>query len=135
MLRNDTYLGVLTFGRWSGALGHRAKRTSPETWVQTGALFQPLVDSGLFADAQRLMDRHKRLSDEEALERLARAASPNVRLTGDLIDANPGLPCAAVYRKRFGGLKRAYALIGYSRARKPGMGPGRWPRPSRPAGT
>lgn len=128
LLRNDTYLGVLTFGRRSGLLGHRAERTAPETWTRVEAQFEPLVGQGLFADAQRLLDRHKRLSDDEALARLARAVSPSVHMTGGLIDAHPDLPCAAVYRKRFGGLKNAYALIGYSRTRRPGLGPGRWPR-------
>nr|QQZ48912.1 recombinase family protein [Phenylobacterium glaciei] len=71
MLRNDTYMGVLTFGRRSGPLGQRVGRTSPETWVQAEAHFEPLVASRLFADAQRLLDRYRRLSDEEALERLA----------------------------------------------------------------
>lgn len=135
VLRNETYLGVLTFGRRSGPLGERPGPMPLECWTQVEASFEPLVSRGLFADAQRLMDRHRRLSDDEALARLARAVSASVRMTGDLIDANPDLPCAAVYRNRFGGLKKAYRLIGYSRTRKPGQGPGRWPLPSTPAGS
>ncbi|WP_421932393.1 recombinase family protein [Phenylobacterium sp.] len=134
VLRNDTYLGVLTFGRRSGMLGHKAAPTPPETWLRVEGIFEPLVARSLFAEAQRLMGRHKRLSDQEALARLTRAVSPSVRMTGSLIDAHPDLPCAAVFRKRFGGLKNAYALIGYSRTRRPGMGPGRWPKPPVPTG-
>ncbi len=134
VLRNETYLGVLTFGRRSGSLGHSVAMTAPETWLRVEGIFEPLVERSLFAEAVRLMNRHKRLSDEDALARLASAVSPSVRMTGGLIDADPDLPCAAVYRKRFGGLKKAYALIGYSRTRRPGIGPGRWPKPGAPAG-
>ncbi|MFZ3008309.1 MAG: recombinase family protein [Phenylobacterium sp.] len=134
VLRNETYAGVLTFGRRSGPLGERPSPMPRDSWTQAEASFEPLVSRALFVAAQQLMDRYRRLSDEEALGRLARAVSASVRMTGDLIDANPDLPCAAVYRNRFGGLRKAYGLIGYSRTRKPGQGPGRWPRPSTPTG-
>ncbi|WP_304191651.1 hypothetical protein [Phenylobacterium aquaticum] len=35
------------------------------------------------------------------------------RLTCDLVDAEEGLPCSDVYRRRFGSLVNAYRLAGY----------------------
>lgn len=56
----------------------------------------------------------RRLSNERMLEALRQLLLARGLLTEDIIDEAEDLPCAATYKKRFGGLKHAYELIGYN---------------------
>jgi hypothetical protein len=54
------------------------------------------------------------LSDERMLESLRQLLMTRGLLNGDIIDESKDVPCSHTYRNRFGGLKRAYQLIGYT---------------------
>ena len=69
----------------------------------------------LFEAAQKIvLDRSKKLTDEELLERLRTLLAEQGRLSGLLIDETDGMPSSSVYKSRFSSLVRAYHLIGYS---------------------
>jgi hypothetical protein len=53
------------------------------------------------------------LSDTEMLDALRRLHKQRGYLSSKIIDANVSVPCASSYNKRFGGLLRVYALIGF----------------------
>lgn len=55
------------------------------------------------------------LSQDDLLQGLARLFLRSGDLTPRLIDADPDLPSADYYRKRFGGLAAAYAYVGFVR--------------------
>lgn len=53
------------------------------------------------------------VSDQEMLARLAVLLVSEGRLTIRIINDAPGVPSAHKYRRQFGGMRRAYALVGY----------------------
>ena len=57
---------------------------------------------------------HTHLTDEQLLERLRNLLARIGELSGVLIDEAEDMPSSTVYQRRFGGLARAYALIGYT---------------------
>jgi hypothetical protein len=84
-------------------------------WVRCDGAFEAIVDPAVFYTAQGiLLERHRRLSNEELLERLRQLHGKFGRLSGILISETEDMPSPAVYRHRFGSLIRAYELIGYT---------------------
>ena len=58
-------------------------------------------------------------TDEQLLEHLRKLLSSNGKLSAELIKSCPDAPPLPLYRARFGGLSKAYRLIGYRSARRP----------------
>jgi DNA invertase Pin-like site-specific DNA recombinase len=66
----------------------------------------------------------RRHTSSHLLETLRQILAQQGRLNSDIIDATPGTPGSKVYRRRFGSLPRAYALIGYTQiCRRPVTAP------------
>lgn len=91
-----------------------------------GSLAEAYMRAGLAADpaecrkrlrAQRPADSYRRNpdpgSDQTVLRQLARVLDREGRLSNRIIAEAPDCPSVALYRQRFGGLRRAYALVGY----------------------
>ncbi len=53
------------------------------------------------------------MTNEDLLEKLKQKLESNGKLSGFIIDEDDTGPSSSVYRTRFGGLLRAYTLIGY----------------------
>ena len=62
---------------------------------------------------EKIKERNKKLSDAELLERLKRLQSQRGLLSAMIIDESEWMPPSSLYNHRFGGLLRAYRLIGY----------------------
>jgi hypothetical protein len=91
-------------------------------WLRADGVFEPIVDRSLFEAAQRIFAKRPRytfcgrrrgLSDEEMLEALRTLLTKHGHLSKALVDRSRGVPSSAVYLSRLGGLKPAYASIGY----------------------
>jgi hypothetical protein len=83
--------------------------------VRCDGAFEAIIDPAQFYTVQGIMlERHRRLSNDELLERLRQLHQKVGRLSGILISESEGMPSPAVYRHRFGSLIRAYELIGYT---------------------
>ncbi|HVW29255.1 MAG TPA: recombinase family protein [Polyangiaceae bacterium] len=114
VLTNEKYIGNNVYNRISFKLKKKRVRNPPEMWVRRDAAFESIVDVADFAAAQAIiLERHKRISDEEFLERLRELAQRVGHLSGLVIDETDGMPSSAAYRHRFGSLVRAYHLIAY----------------------
>jgi hypothetical protein len=84
-------------------------------WVRYNGAFEAIVDTQLFYQAQGIMlERNRRFTDEEMLNRLKKLYRTHGKLSGSLIDETEGMPSSAAYQSRFKGLLRAYLLIGYT---------------------
>ena len=66
---------------------------------------------------QAMQQATRTLSNHDLLELLRGLLAKEGRLNPKIIDKSPAVPCAATYERRFGGLPRAYELIGYMRSR------------------
>jgi len=103
------------YNRSSFKLKFKRVKNPPEMWIRSDGAFEGIVDNQLFYQAQGIMlERYRRFSDEEMIDRLKYLYRKHGKLSGILIDDTEGMPSSAAYRSRFGGLVRAYRLIGYT---------------------
>ncbi|TWB66631.1 recombinase family protein [Bradyrhizobium sacchari] len=121
LLQNENYIGINRYNLHSCKLRTVRKKNPPADWVRKEDAFEPIVDKAIFAKAQQmLVDRRNRwgMSDEEMLKRLRVLLHRRGRLSRDIINETPGIPGSVSYLTRFGSLRAAYRLIGYSPKRK-----------------
>lgn len=113
VLTNEKYIGNNLFNRTSAKLKSKSKANPENEWVRKVGAFRPIVDIERFYTVQGIIrERHKRISDTELLERLKMLAMRTGRLSAMIIDESD-MPPSSLYRNRFGGLLRAYSLIGH----------------------
>jgi DNA invertase Pin-like site-specific DNA recombinase len=114
ILSNEKYVGHNVYNRTSQKLTGKSVRNPPAMWIKSANAFEAVIDPKLFAAAQgRFNEITNRKSNQRMLDNLRSLLMSNGRLTSKLIRESESLPCAGTYQKRFGGLARAYELIGY----------------------
>ncbi|MBX3218946.1 MAG: recombinase family protein [Labilithrix sp.] len=115
LLTNEKYIGQNIFNRVSFKLKKKRVRNPPEMWVRDEDAFESIIDQAAFHTVRGIiLARHRRLSDDEMLERLKGILEQRGKLSGVLIDELDEMPSAAAYRHRFGSLLQAYQLVGFS---------------------
>lgn len=114
ILTNAKYAGANVYNRRSFKLKRKRVVNPPEMWIRCDDAFTPVIPAEQFAQALAIIEsRHTHLTDEELLERLRNLLARIGQLSGILIDEAEDMPSSSVYQRRFGGLARAYVLIGY----------------------
>ena len=115
VLSNEKYIGNNVYNRVSFKLKQRRVQNPPEMWIRQDGAFDGIVDADVYYKAQGiLLERSRKFSNEEMLQRLKALYQKHGRVSGILIDEEEGLPSSTAYQGRFGGLLRAYQLIGYA---------------------
>lgn len=122
ILTNEKYIGNNVFNKTSGRLSNlrsfekrRVVKTDREQWVRAENVFPAIIDASSFRIVQNIInERTRKYSNEELLDKLKKLLSCRGKVSGILIDEEEWMPSSAVYSHRFGGLLRAYELIGYS---------------------
>lgn len=115
LLTNEKYIGNNVWARTSFKLKEQHVSNPREEWIRTDRAFTPIVDLALFDRAQAIITaRAQHLSDTAMLEILRSILERNGTLSGLIIDEIEGAPSSSSYRSRFGGLLRAYTLVGFS---------------------
>ncbi len=118
ILTNEKYVGNNVYNRTSKKLKSPTHNNPRDEWVRRDRAFEPIVDDSSFLAAQEIISsRARHMSNDELLTRLQSLLVENGFLSALIIDEREDLPSSAVYARRFGGLHRAYSLIGYSTAR------------------
>ena len=116
VLTTPKYTGCHVYGRTSVRLSTPRVRVPRSDWVLTPGAFEPVVDSSVFSEAQRILgERTFNRSDQELLDALRQLLASKGRLSRSVISDSAEVPCPCTYAYRFGSLKKAYALIGYGR--------------------
>ena len=114
ILSNEKYIGNNVFNRSSFKLKQKRVKNPKEMWIRHDGAFEGIIDPQLFFKTQGIiMERSRKYSDEEMLDRLKHLFQKHGRLSGFLIDESDDMPSSTAYRSRFKGLIRAYKLIGY----------------------
>ena len=115
ILTNPKYMGSNVTNRISFKLQRKRVPNPPEMWVRRDGAFQPVVSAETFKRAQDVLaECNRRYTNDELLELLKGLLSRRRELTGAMINDADGVPCARLYRERFGGLLEAYRRIGYT---------------------
>jgi DNA invertase Pin-like site-specific DNA recombinase len=115
VLSNEKYIGNNIFNRRSFKLKKTRVVNSPEMWIKKEGAFEGIVSTDLFYTVQGILrERAHRFSNEELIEKLRRLFQQRGHLSGIIIDEAEGMPSAAAYAHRFGGLIRAYQTVGFT---------------------
>lgn len=118
VLSNEKYIGNNIFNRISYKLKIKRVRNPEDIWVRKDNAFQGIVDPSLFFMAKGIFAaRCRKLSDEEMLQKLKELQDRKGYLSAIVIDEAEDMPSSAAYSGRFGGLTRAYQLIGFNPGR------------------
>jgi DNA invertase Pin-like site-specific DNA recombinase len=115
VLTNEKYIGHNVYNRVSFKLKQKRVRNPPETLVRRNDAFEAIVEQRDFYRAEAIIiERHRRVSNDEMLGRLRELLQRHGRLSALLIDEADAGPSSAVYRQRFGSLLEAYQAIEYT---------------------
>jgi len=115
LLRNEAYIGVLTYNRKSRKLGAKVTRNPRELWIRKENAIEPIVHRDAFRRAQKIMGEGRvSIPEEEMLLRLRKVLMKKGRLSKTIINSSPGLPSMSSYLLHFGTLRNIYRLIGYN---------------------
>lgn len=115
VLSNEKYIGNNIYNRRSFKLKKLRVVNRPEIWIRKDGAFEGIVPPHLFYTAQGILrERAHRFTDEELIEKLRRLYQQHGYLSGLIIDEAEGVPSAAAYAHRFGGLIRAYSAVGFT---------------------
>jgi len=116
VLMHPKYFGCNVFGQSSQRLCTPSEPRPKSEWVITQGAFEPVIDPVTFSQAQKILQgRTFNKSDLDLLNDLRSLLATEGKLTLGLIKNSPKTPSPSTYRHRFGGLRRAYELIGYGR--------------------
>jgi len=123
VLGNEKLAGVAVFGKQSKKLAGGTVHNPPSTWVRADTPFAPIVLPDTFARVQKIrLAQGQHMSNAEIVERVRRLYEREGRITGPLLDAEPGLLSSHVCARRFGTLPALYAKVGYVPRRNPRYG-------------
>jgi DNA invertase Pin-like site-specific DNA recombinase len=114
VLSNEKYIGNNVYNRVSFKLKKKRVRNPEDMWIRAEQAFEPVVDPALFWRAREAMlARARRFSDDELIGGLRQLYESHGWLSAVVIDECADLPSSAVFSQRFGGLLRAYHIVGY----------------------
>jgi DNA invertase Pin-like site-specific DNA recombinase len=117
VLTNEKYIGHNVFNRHSFKLKKRHVVNPPDMWVRKNHAFAALVEPEYFYAAQQIiLERSRKLSDNDMLDKLKSLQERHGWLSAVVIDEAEDMPTSTAYAYRFGSLTRAYQLIGYASA-------------------
>lgn len=122
VLTNEKYIGNNVYNRRSGKLRQKASANAPTNWIRCDGAFTGIISIELFERARQvILKRSHHLDDASMLQLLRELLARAGKLTGLIINEQDDMPSTVAYSKRFGGLLRAYTLIGYQAERDLGF--------------
>jgi DNA invertase Pin-like site-specific DNA recombinase len=114
VLTNEKYIGNNVYNRISFKLKKKRVNNTPDMWIRQDGAFDGIIEPELFFMARGIIvERARRFSNDELLEKLRKLYTINQMLSAAIIDGTDDMPSSAVYQSRFESLIRAYQLVGY----------------------
>ncbi|AHX12010.1 serine recombinase [Dyella jiangningensis] len=114
ILTNEKYVGNNVYNRTSFKLKQKRVRNAPDMWIRRAGAFDSIISPELFERVQTIISaRSEHLDSDTMLHMLRELYEKAGILSGLLIDEQDEMPSSHAYSARFGGLIRAYALIGF----------------------
>ena len=114
ILTNEKYIGNNVYNRTSFKLKQKRVRNAEDMWIRHNGAFDSIIAPELFERVQAIVAaRSEHLDSDTMLAMLRCLYEQKGTLSGLLIDEQEGMPSSHSYASRFGGLVRAYSLIGF----------------------
>src|SRR5216117_4044646 len=87
VLTNEKYIGNNVYNRVSFKLKRKRVVNTPDMWIRSNGVFEPIVPPDLFSRTQSIIrERSQKFSNDELLDQLRRLLEHEGRLSGLLID-------------------------------------------------
>jgi DNA invertase Pin-like site-specific DNA recombinase len=114
LLANEKYIGNNVFNRTSVRLKSKCVRNPPDRWVRANGVFEPIIDSAIFALAQkRLPTLVLRYTDGQLLDHISALWCRHGRISAKLMEKAPTCPSTNTFIRHFGNLSEALSRVGY----------------------
>jgi hypothetical protein len=114
IVTNPKYIGAVVYRRISKRLRTPEVNVSPDRWIVAHNAFEPVIAASTYHAAQAVLaNRTMNKSNDQILDELRSILDKNGKLTSSLIRSTVGATPPGSYRRRFGSVCRAYAMIGY----------------------
>jgi DNA invertase Pin-like site-specific DNA recombinase len=113
VLSNEKYIGNNVYNRTSITLGTKWRRNPRSQWVIAKNAFEPIVPRDLFDRAQRVLGENGSYTANELLDYLTAIWCREGRLSHTMLEDCGFGPWPNAYLRCFGGLRNAYAMIGF----------------------
>lgn len=114
ILTNEKYIGNNVYNKTSYKLKQKFVKNPETEWIRCNKAFKAIVSRKKFLLAKNIiLARSYHLTNEQLLDHLKAKLKEKGKLSGFIIDEDDQGPSSSVYRSRFGGLLRAYEIIGY----------------------
>jgi hypothetical protein len=118
VLSHPKYIGFNVFAHTTQRLKTRVTSKPRSWWIMAPNACQPIVDRRTFLQAQQILaNRCLNKPDNVLLDPLRSLLASHRKLTVSLIKMSDGMPSPNTYKRRFGSLTKAYALVGYENAK------------------
>lgn len=114
LLAHPKYAGCNVFNQTTNRLGSASVPRPRSQWVLCPGSHQPIVDPATFAKAQEMIGNFVNArTNERILQDLRSLLVIHGRLSVKIMDEAQGMACSRTVCRRFGGVRKAYELIGY----------------------
>lgn len=114
ILRNRKYTGTYLWARRTERMGIKSAPTPQEHWIFKEGAIPQIISTRQYAAAQPLLRRTPaQISEKEMLDHLRRVWRLRGTLSAKVLDQTKPLIGSDSYRRTFGGLQKAYDLVGY----------------------
>ena len=116
LLSNPKYVGTLIWGKTTQTLHTPVTPTQKNSWITRKNAYAAIIDGRTFARAQVLLLQRRadqKVPEEELLRSLRRILSRRGRICQNYMGNKKGEYGMCTYRRHFGGLQRAYDLVGF----------------------
>jgi len=113
LISHPKYIGCNVFNRTTMRLGSAPVAVPRSEWVICPESHEAIVDTKTFALAQEIQGRTAHKTNEQLLEGLRSLLAVKGKLSKKIVDESVEMPSSRTFGYRFGGLRRAFELIGY----------------------
>ena len=118
ILSHPKYTGFNVFAQTTQYLKSPVRFKPKSEWILAPNAFEPIVDQKTFLQAQQILSRRSpKRPDREILDELRSLLAVHGKISVPLIKQSHGAASINTYKKRFGSLTAAYALVGYDNRR------------------
>lgn len=119
VLRNEIAVGLYSFNRTTMHLGSAKTANDPADWIKV-RIAKPIVSARLYRAAQtKFSELHRNIwTDAEMIAKLRALLKRHGHLTRTLIDRSEEVQGVSAYKRRFGTLEAAFAMLPYVEQRK-----------------
>ncbi|TGT37102.1 recombinase family protein [Mesorhizobium sp. M4B.F.Ca.ET.169.01.1.1] len=114
VLTSELMIGYYVYNRETQRMKAPAKRNPPGLWIRTRVM-KSIVGTRQFAKARQQMERRSGYAfvKQDMIDRLQRLLKEKGKLSSAIIDCCRYTPSSRTYAEHFGGLRTAYATVGY----------------------